>query len=60
MLQAGINDPDAVKLRWDAVTREHIISYTGWDAAKHVATYPTLQFLKARELNSVGLPTNIS
>lgn len=46
MLQGGVNDPNAVGIRWDMTSREHVLMYAGSDGTEHTATYPTLQFIQ--------------
>lgn len=42
----GSGVPPSVK--WDPVSREHMISYQGRDMMEHLATYPTLAFIQVR------------
>lgn len=43
-----------VQIRWEDLTREHVISYQGDDSANHIATYATLKFIEVGFGKGVG------
>lgn len=42
-----------LRLEWNPVWREHVMSYRGRDSREHLATFPTLPFIQVRVVCSL-------